>query len=185
MVGKRNFKGFATLQTPHELLEKVRHDYQRLRSDPEDVYAAFDFFVSAHHMLDWLHPNDKRGRDAEEGRNLLLQVCSHIANGAKHFEATAKEHTSVADLSSVEGAFQRDAFQSDAFQVGGLFVELDGLAAQAFGTRLEVVDLANKVLAHWEGDARLRGHGQAATKSRCERLYGILSANSYSNFTNQ
>lgn len=155
-MSTRDLKGFATLQTPRDLLQKVRHDYQRLRSAPEDVYAAFDFFVSAYHILDWLHPGDRASRKAEEERNLLLQVCSHIANGAKHFKATAKQHTSVADLYSEEGAFQRDKFQSDAFQVGGLLVELDGPAGQAFGTRLEVVDLAGRVLAHWEADPRLQ-----------------------------
>jgi hypothetical protein len=155
-MSTHSFKGFATLQTARDLLRKVQHDYQRLCAAPEDVYAAFGFFVSAYHMLDWLHPNDAAGRKAEEDANLLLQVCSHIANGAKHFQATAKYHTAVADLYSEEGAFQRDAFQPDAFQVGGLFVKLDGQAAQAFGKKLEVIDLAKKVLAHWEADPRLR-----------------------------
>jgi hypothetical protein len=153
---KHNFKGFATLQTAEDLLRKVRHDHDRLRSAPDDVYAAFDFFVSAYHILDWLHPNDRAGREAEEKGSLLLQVCSHIANGAKHFQATAKHHTSVADVYSEEGAFQRGCFQADAFQVGGLFVELDGQAAQEFGTRREVVDLADRVLAHWTTDSRLQ-----------------------------
>lgn len=155
-MSTNNAQGFATLRTPRDLLQKVRHDYQRLRSNPEDVYAAFDFFVSAYHILDWLHPGDGASRKAEEDRDLLLQVCSHIANGAKHFKATAKHHTSVTELYSEETAFQRDAFQSDAFQVGGLFVELDGPAKQAVGTRVEVVDLARKVLAHWEADPRLQ-----------------------------
>jgi len=84
-----NFKGFATLQSAGDLLQKIRHDHERLRSAPEDVYAAFDFFVSAYHMLDWLHPNEAAARKAEEEGNVLLQVCSHIANGAKHFQATA------------------------------------------------------------------------------------------------
>ena len=150
-----NFKGFATLQSAGDLLQKIRHDHERLRSAPADVHAAFDFFVSAYHMLDWLHPNEAAARKAEEEGNVLLQVCSHIANGAKHFQATAKHHTSVADLYSEEGAFQRDAFQLDAFQAGGLFVEFDGKAAVTFGTRLEAIDLAGKVLAHWEADPRL------------------------------
>jgi hypothetical protein len=154
-MSSHSFKGFATLQTAGDLLRKVRHDHDRLRSAPDDVYAAFDFFVSAYHMLDWLHPNDDKGRKAEEKGSLLLQVCSHIANGAKHFQATNKRHTSVADLHSEEGAFQRDSFQGDAFQVGGLFVELDGPAAVAFGRRLEVIDLAGRVLAHWVADPRV------------------------------
>ena len=155
-MSKPGFKCFATLHTARDLLRKVRHDDDRLRSAPDDPYAAFDFFVSAYHMLDWLHPDDDASRKAEEKGSLLLQVCSHIANGAKHFHATDKRHTSVADLYLEDGAFQGDAFQDDAFQVGGLFVELDGQAAKTFGARLEAIDLAGRVLEHWATDPRLQ-----------------------------
>jgi hypothetical protein len=43
----------------------------------------------------------------------------------------------------------------DAFQVDGLFVELDGQPAAMYGARLEAMDLAEKVLTHWEADPRL------------------------------
>jgi hypothetical protein len=152
----RRFEGFGDLKTPVDLLGKIRHDFERLRNDPENVYEAFDFFVTAYHMLDWLHPKDDCAREAEERKYPLLQVCSHLANGAKHFEATAKKHVSVKDIAVVEGAFQRGAFQSNAFQVSGLFVQLDGSAAAAFGPSINVVDLARRVLAHWEADARLQ-----------------------------
>ena len=149
------FKGFGPLKTPVDLLEKIRRDFARLRDAPTDAYAAIDFVVSAYHMLDWLHPNDRAGRETEESQSPLLQVCSHLANGAKHFEATARKHKSIRNVVDEKGAFQRSAFQSDAFQVGGLFVELDGQAAALYGARLEAVDLADKVLAHWEADPRL------------------------------
>lgn len=149
------FKGFGPLKTPVDLLEKIRHDFARLRDAPTDAYAAFDFFVSAYYMLDWLHPKDEVRRKTEESQSPLLQVCSHLANGAKHFEATASQHKSVRNVVDERGVFQRGAFQSDAFQVGGLFVELDGQAAAMYGARLEAVDLAEKVLAHWEADPRL------------------------------
>jgi len=92
-----NFKGFASLKTSGDLLGKLKYDYKRMLSNPYDAYAAFDFFVTAYHMLDWLHPiptgkaaqkkNDE-ARSAEETGSILLQVCSHIANGVKHFQAT-------------------------------------------------------------------------------------------------
>jgi hypothetical protein len=150
------FEGFGELKTPVDLLGKIRHDFERLRNNPENVYEAFDFFVTAYHMLDWLHPKDRRAREAEESKHPLLQVCSHLANGAKHFEATAKKHVSVKDVAAVQGAFQRGAFQSNAFQVPGLFVQLDGSAAAAFGSSIYAVDLARRVLAHWEADPRLQ-----------------------------
>ena len=151
----RTFKGFGSLRTPADLLQKIRHDFKRVSDAPDDVYTAFDFFVSAYHMLDWLHPHDDAGRRAEESNSPLLQVCSHLANGAKHFEATAKQHTSVHDVVAEEAAFQRGAFQANAFQVGGLFILLEGQAAALFGAKIEAVDLAGKVLTHSETDARI------------------------------
>jgi hypothetical protein len=151
----RRFKGFGSLKTPIDLLQKIRHDFERLREVPDDIYAAFDFFVSAYHMLDWLHPDDDTGRIAEEGKFPLLQVCSHLANGAKHFEAKQTRHTSVDDVVVEKGAFQRGVFQPNSFQVGGLFIRLDGQAASMFGSKIEAVDFAQKVLLHWETDSRL------------------------------
>lgn len=158
-MSTRKFKGFGSLKTPIDLLGKIRFDFERLRDSPDDPYAAFDFFVSAYHMLDWLHRQDKAGKkakEAEESGSPLLQVCSHLANGAKHFEAKAKKHKSVSDVRSEGGAFQRDAFQADAFQVGGLFVGLEGQAASLFGQEIDAIDLAAKVLMHWEADPRLK-----------------------------
>ena len=144
------FKGFFPLQKSGDLLAKLRHDYQRLQSSPTDTYAAFDFFVTGHHMLDWLYPYDEKRREQEEKESILLQVCSHIANGAKHFHATAKKHQSVADERAQEGPFQRDAFQANAFQVEALIFQLDGQAAVQFGSEVECLALATQVLQYWE-----------------------------------
>ena len=144
------FKGFFALQQPVDLVAKLRHDYQRLQSSPMDTYAAFDLFVTGYHMLDWLYPNDKKRQEQEEKASILLQVCSHIANGIKHFRATAKKHQSVADVRTQEGAFQRNAFQVDAFQVEALIIQLDGQAAGQFGAEIECLTLATQVLQHWE-----------------------------------
>ena len=92
------FKGFFELQKPADLLDKLRHDYKRLQSVPTDTYAAYDFFVTGYHMLDWLYPNDKKRQGQEEKASVPIQVCSHIANGVKHFRATAKKHQSIAGV---------------------------------------------------------------------------------------
>ena len=144
------FEGFVELQTPVDLLAKLRHDYGRLKSSPTHTYAAFDFFVTGYHMLDWLYPNDKKRQEQEEKVSILLQVCSHIANGIKHFHATAPKHQSVADVKVQQGAFQRDAFQANAFQVEALMIKLEGQAAKEFGAEIECLDLAERLLQYWE-----------------------------------
>jgi hypothetical protein len=150
------FKGFFELKTPRALLTKLRHDYERLQRSPTDTYAAFDFFVTGYHILDWLYPNDREKRKRKEQKETLLQVISHIANGAKHFEARAKQHQSVKDVRVQEGAFQQDAFQPNAFQVGQLIIQLDGKAASEFGAEVECLALATRVLQYWENNPDLK-----------------------------
>jgi hypothetical protein len=147
------FKGFFELQTPMDLLRKLQYDFERLQQHlggQEYSYAAFDFFVTAEHLVDWLHPNSKPKRRETREASPLLMTCSHIASGAKHFEATHDHHKSVSGLEKQEGTFQRDAFQNDAFQVPGLNVTLDGEAAEQFGPIIECLDLAREVLRLWE-----------------------------------
>jgi hypothetical protein len=150
------FKGFFELKTPSDLLAKLRHDYQRLQGSPTDTYVAFDFFVTGYHILDWLYPDDKTRQKQEVDDNTLLQICSHIANGIKHFQANYKGHKSVAGLRHQEGAFQRDAFQADAFQVEKLIIQLDGNAASKFGAEVECLALATQVLQYWESHQDLK-----------------------------
>ena len=66
-----------------------------MESDPTDAYAAFDFFVTAEHLLDWLHPDSANGKaDREKLRNQyeILQTVSHLACGAKHFDGLRNYH---------------------------------------------------------------------------------------------
>lgn len=152
------FKGLFELQTPHDLLEKLRHDLERLRDSPIDQYAAFDFFVTAEHLIDWLLPGDgkRAAREAQRNSDSLLQVVSHIANGSKHFEATAKHHQSVQDTETTNGVFQAGTFQSDAFDVPRLIIHLHGQAAADLGSQIEVIALAEKVLQFWENHSQLK-----------------------------
>ena len=60
MLGEYNWsktmKGAFTLQTPHDLLEKLESDYDALMQDRNNPYLAYNFFVTAEHMLDWVYP---------------------------------------------------------------------------------------------------------------------------------
>jgi hypothetical protein len=149
-------KGLFHLQSPKQLLEKLRHDFARLKEDPVDAYAAFDFFVTARHMPEWLYPDDPAKCKVLFDEHVLLRVCRHIAEGSKHFRAKDPRHNTVKDLSNRGGAFQPGAFQSNAFQVGRLFVELDGEAVASLGTDIEVVALAERILGFWDVHPDLR-----------------------------
>ena len=148
-------KGFFDLQTPLDLLRKLRHDFSRLKESPVDSYAAFDFFVTAYHMLEWRHPDNAQRRQMErdsrqterESKSKLLWVCSHLANGAKHFQAI--KHDAAKDTIVHQGAFD-SAFDSNAFDVVELRIELDGEAAREFGRSIGVLEFADKALHFWE-----------------------------------
>jgi hypothetical protein len=103
-------------------------------------------------MLDWLYPNDSQKRKDLRDKNVVLQVCSHIANGSKHFVASDKRHVYVKDARKHEGAFQRDAFQSDAFEVPRLQIDLQGKAAQVLGESIDAFELAGKLLDFWKNN---------------------------------
>ena len=144
-------KAFFDLQTPQDLLRKLRHDFGRLKESPVDSYAAFDFFVTAYHMLEWRYRDrnkaEERTQTYEKKENWFLPVCRQLANGAKHFQAGGG---AVKDTIVHQGAFDPAAFDPDSFDVGELRVELDGEAAREFGASIGVLELADKALHFWE-----------------------------------
>jgi hypothetical protein len=148
-----SFTGFFELKTPEDLFRKLEHDFQRIVKEPLDTFAAFDFFVTAEHMLDWVYPNDAVKQTAERHSTPLLEVCSHLANGSKHFQATNRRHRSVDDTRHHRGAFS-NAFSS-AFDISRLEIHLQGSAAATFGNLVAVEDLAHQVLDYWRAQLKL------------------------------
>jgi hypothetical protein len=152
-----NIQGFFTLETPADLLEKLRHDLYRIRQDLKDSCAAFDFFVTAEHLLDWKYPDTGGKTNKERKKQLrkevpLLRVTSHLANGGKHFKTTDRRHRSVSDAGVHKGAFDPAVFDPAAFDTDRLVVELEGDDASALGPEVSVEALAQHVLQYWEAN---------------------------------
>ena len=150
-----NFKGFATLTSPEELLVKLQHDLARMEQDLANPYPAFDFFVTAEHLLDWLYPDsakptNKQTRTQKRKNEPLLRVTSHLANGAKHFQTTASHHKSVDNLRVHDGAFDAEVFDPSVFATDRLLVELQGDDATVLGQQITAIELARRVLAYWQ-----------------------------------
>lgn len=143
-----NLTGFVGLRTPADLLGKLQHDIRCMVADPGNEYAAFDFFVTAEHIVDWLHPDDKLARTNLRKSDPLLQIASHIANGAKHFEAKSSHHSSVSSL-------QRERYLDSACKEPGveeraIVIELTAREATKLGaTSFEVIVLAYRLLEFW------------------------------------
>ncbi len=151
----REFSGLFDLQTPYDLLKKFQYEYEKLEEYPLNQYIAFNFFVTAEHMLDWLYPDNqtmgdnRKKRKEEREKEIALCVCWDIASGAKHFKVLGR-HDSAQDARVRQGGFQANIFQPDTFQTLSLVIELKGTAAQKLGQFIEVPKLARKVCDYWE-----------------------------------
>lgn len=142
---KRHF-GFRSAS---ELFDKLQADYQRLASDPLDSYAAYDFFVTAWHLVDWTHSpvHDSGGRDALLARAPVLRVCEQVAVGAKHVEPYA---TRYALASNAESATPWAPLTwPPSTWTGDLFIRFDGRARELYGDQLTVMQLAQLVIDVW------------------------------------
>ena len=142
------FTGFVGLRTPADLLAKLQHDIHRMIASPESEYAAFDFFVTAEHIVDWLHPDDKLARTNLRKSDPLLQIASHIANGAKHFEAKADHHSSVRSLKMeryLDSACKEPGVEERAIVIKLTAHETTKLGSASF----EAIILAYRLLEFW------------------------------------
>ncbi|MCP5200407.1 MAG: hypothetical protein H6977_10360 [Gammaproteobacteria bacterium] len=150
-------KGIFGLVSPNDLYEKLLWEYERTKEGAEDQYAAYNFFVTAWHLVEWKYPgNTNVGiRNELKARNPILGICEHIAVGAKHFEPTNPKLTAVeatpqttiwGDKVWAEGVWKEGVWAN------WLTVELTGDAAAAFGKRVRVEDLVEAAIAFWRSE---------------------------------
>lgn len=143
------FRGFFQLQDPHDLLAKMLHDLARLKANPCDSYAAFDFFVTANHMVHWCWPNARVQQRELRRTESIPRICEHLADGAKHFLLN-RPHSGVADIQHVDAPREPTANLPD-----GLYVSLIDEDSKEFGSAtISAVELAHKVFVYWA--ARIR-----------------------------
>src|SRR5712691_6064789 len=138
--------GFFSLRTPRDLLSKLEADFARLRAaDPISIdaqYAAFDFFVTAEHLPDWIFGSI--GGSLKHHRAYTeYAIVSHVANGAKHFRVDPGRHTVVKDTRAHSGAFQSTGFQATSFDIPRLVLDLED------GSAVPVLEIAERVINHW------------------------------------
>ena len=107
-------------------------------------------------MKDWLYPgkSNKAVRENLEMSSVLLQVCSHVANGAKHFQVEAKHHRSVVATVKTGGYWgsrywASNYWPSRYFAKGALTITLQGDAEQQLGSSIGALELAERVVEFW------------------------------------
>lgn len=73
-----NFKGLAELRVPHDLVKKLEYDLEQILKSPQDQYAALDFFVTAEHIVDWIHLSDHSSIERNSSFNCAIPLFSDI-----------------------------------------------------------------------------------------------------------
>jgi hypothetical protein len=147
-------KGFFKLQTPGDLLNKLRHDLSQMKLHPFDEYMAFNFFVTAEAMLDWIYPGNENKMNRKIIRNSepMLMVTSDLASGAKHFSGLYTHHDSVKSIDISPGAFPLGSFPVGSIGNGVLRVHLNELLPNYDRKMITAFKLASMVLEYWEGN---------------------------------
>lgn len=135
--------GFFQLKEAPDLLNKLKWEYENLKTHPGNAWHAFNFFVTAEHMADWKDCKSLKTTDP------LLALCSHLANGAKHFEKLHEKHKSVASA-KFEGVYEPGVYEEGVYEES-LHITLEPEAANFLSrTNIDAVSLAEKVLEFWE-----------------------------------
>ena len=147
-------KGVFGLNSHADLLRKLEWEFEQLSEDPTDAYVAYNFFVTAWHLLEWKYPGrqNKMIRDDIRNKTPLLQICEHLAVGAKHFEPKNSKLQSVAD-SKWSGVWALGTWAKGAWKTGAwkesLSISLTGDAQKLYGDSIEVLKLARLVMNYW------------------------------------
>ena len=150
--------GLFDLVTADDLCAKLDHDYRRVQADSADVFAAFDFIVTAWHLLEWRYPGDSAKAQREDlcQQYPVLGLSKHLCVSGKHYKPTNPK------LQSVQGSFRKSAWKRGVWAPGvwaksiwqdGLVIELLGAAKAALGERLTMGQFADLVVEFWHGPA--------------------------------
>ncbi len=147
-------RGFFGLQEPTDLLRKLEHDYARMQQEPLDSYSAFDFFVGAWHMLDWVFSGEvnERRRAVCHKKTPLLQVCSELANSSKHLELRKGPQSYQYQVVRPASAYGSGTYGTGRFGgPAGLEIRLRPYQAEALGVTdyIDALDLASRLLIFW------------------------------------
>jgi hypothetical protein len=152
-------EGVFELTTPAHLLGKLEREYERWKADPVNSDCAWNFFVTAEHLPNWLARSDSQALggksiNAFKHDRPLLRICSHIANGGKHFRAKASVHTSV-DRTVIElRGWVEDGYVEDGYFVKEPMLVVHATSQEQAALGWDTPDrdalwLATKVLEFW------------------------------------
>jgi hypothetical protein len=147
-------KGVFGLGSHLELAKKLEWEFEQLIAKPNNAYHAYNFFVTAWHLVEWKYPDlaDTSIRNKLREQTPLLQICEHLAVGAKHFEPRSAHLNAVSGSKKsgvwADGVWAANAWGEDVWETW-LEITLTGEAQKMYGDRIRVDELARKVMDYW------------------------------------
>jgi hypothetical protein len=137
--------GLWNLDTPAELLKKIHSDLKRMRDEPRNPCPAYDFFVTAYHMHEWIARDETHRKTLEAAP--LVRVAGEIATRAKHLHADNPKWVTLDALGSrMHGPLSRmpHGIPTD------LWVALEDPSSTPLGRDIvKAGELAECLLEHW------------------------------------
>lgn len=134
---------FFELRNAYDLFKKLEQDLQEFESSYQDTRRAYNVFVTAEHLPDWLGKRDLVKQEA------ILRITSHIANGAKHFDLDNRRHKSVIKTEK-DRVFEEDVFEPGVFNEP-LIIYLSDKEAEELGMeKIDALTLAREVIKFWK-----------------------------------
>lgn len=145
-------RGFIELNNVSDYWKKLLFDYNELKKDNENTYKAFNFFVTAYHLLDWIFEGKYPDERIELNKISILKICNHIANGIKHFEPD--RHGSVIEIEKQE-YFEKGCVE-DGYVESPIMIYLEDDYISEFGNYIPISDLADKIIKFWNNELNMR-----------------------------
>ena len=135
-------------------MQKLEWEFEQLIAKPNNAYHAYNFFVTAWHLVEWKYPDltDTAIRNKIREQTPLLQICEHLAVSAKHFEPRSTHLNAVSGSKKsgvwADGVWTTNVWGEDVWKTW-LVVTLTGEAQKIYGDEIRVDDLARKVMEYW------------------------------------
>jgi hypothetical protein len=145
--------GFLELKTAQQLFAKLEEDFKMAIATPLDSRLWLNFFVTAEHLPEWHFTTNPTPPEFRK-QHAILRVCSHIANGGKHFDvSTSGRHRAIASTAvTLQVSYGPDGrslqTKDNASQEDRAFIlHLSQEEASELGAEILVVELAKQILA--------------------------------------
>lgn len=142
--------GLFALRTAEDLFAKAERDLERLRKCPDDSDRAFDFFVTARHLPEWVYRGSWKDAKRDINGCAVLCIARSVADAGKHFEVTHTNHAGYEGSTAGPIGHRSDKLGDDVHSDTRLRVQLSPVDAEAINDGEQLIgalDLAERVFA--------------------------------------